>query len=306
MKKPILVILAAGMGSRYGGIKQMDDVGPNGQMIIDYSIYDAHKAGFETVVCIVREDILEEFKETIGARVSKKMEVRYAIQKLSDVPEGVEIPEGREKPWGTTHALYAAREQIDAPFVVINADDMYGAEAYKLAYDFLETAEDNDVLNCAMVGYQLKNTVTKTGHVSRGICTQTADGYLEHIDERKQIQLFDDGIRFTEDEGNTWVDLDPNSLASMNYWAMSEKVMEVLNQRILSEFELILESNPMTGETLLPETMGRLIEDGTAKVKVLSSPDKWYGVTYREDKEMVEAAVKKMTEDGVYPEDLWA
>ena len=219
-KKPILVVMAAGMGSRYGGLKQIDPVGRCGEAILDYSVFDAKRAGFETVVFIIKHEIEEAFKSTIGARLAPHMEVRYAYQQLDKLPSGYSVPEGRTKPWGTSHAILAARDVIDAPFAVINADDYYGPEAFKEIYNYLSTHQDDDKYRFAMVGYLLKNTVTENGSVARGICVENADGTLASVTERTKIETYENGIHFTEDDGKTWTDVDADSVVSMNLWGL--------------------------------------------------------------------------------------
>ena len=225
MKKPILVVLAAGMGSRYGGLKQIDPVGPNGEVIIDYSIFDARRAGFETVVFIIKHEIEDAFKAAIGDRLSKVMEVRYAFQQLDDLPAGFTVPEGREKPWGTSHAILAARDVIDAPFAVINADDYYGPEAFKVIYEYLSTHSDDDKYRYAMVGYLLKNTVTENGHVARGVCAEDGDHYLKEVVEHTHIEKDGDDARCTEDDGQTWTHLSGDTIVSMNLWGFTKSFL---------------------------------------------------------------------------------
>ena len=305
MKKPILVVMAAGMGSRYGGLKQMDPVGSHGEVIMDYSLYDARRAGFEKVIFIIKHSIEDAFKEAIGDHVSKYMEVAYAYQDLDDLPEGYSVPEGREKPWGTCHAILAARDLIDAPFAVINADDYYGYHAFSVIYNFLTTHEDTEKYSYTMVGYRLKNTVTDNGDVSRGICTVNQEGKLVQIVERTQIEKRKTGIVFTEDKGQTWEELDGETLVSMNMWGFTESILQEIKKGFPAFLEKGLQENPMKCEYFLPSVVSELIESEKAIVTVLESEDKWYGVTYREDKPLVMNAIEKLKDEGIYPQHLW-
>ena len=302
MKKPILLVLAAGMGSRYGGLKQMDPVGPNGEFIIDYSIYDAHRAGFETVVFIIKHEIEAEFKETVGSRVSKYMNVRYAFQQVDMLPEGYSVPEGRVKPWGTGHAVLCAAHQLDAPFVVINADDYYGPEAYQAAYDYLTTTDDEpEKCHYAMVGYLLKNTVTEHGSVARGVCKMDEAGRLMAVIENTQIETYSGGIHTTFDGGKTWKDLPEDTLVSMNLWCFRPSFVEEAEREFPGFLDKGLKSNPIKCEFFIPLIVTEMLSTGKADVKVLSSTDKWYGVTYQEDRPGVVAALKQKVEEGLYP-----
>ncbi len=306
MKKPILVVMAAGMGSRYGGLKQMDPVGNHGQVIMDYSLFDARRAGFETVVFIIKHEIEEDFKRLVGSRIEKVMDVRYAFQQLDNLPAGYAVPEGRTKPWGTSHAILSAKDVIDAPFAVINADDYYGPEAYKVIYDYLTTHPDTDgMYEYAMVGYLLKNTVTENGHVARGVCVTSADGYLDSVTERTHIEKTETGARFTEDDGATWTDVSGDTVVSMNLWGFTPSFLKETEDRFAAFLDKALVENPLKGEYFLPSVVSQLIAEDKARVKVLHSRDKWYGVTYKEDKPIVVGAIKAMTESGLYPDNLW-
>ncbi len=305
MKKPVLVIMAAGMGSRYGGLKQIDPVDEQGHIIMDFSIFDAKRAGFEKVVFIIKKEIEEDFKESIGKRMEKVMDVAYAYQDLHNIPEGFEVPEGRVKPWGTAHAVLSAIDDIDGPFAVINADDYYGKDAFQVIYDYLSTHEDDDKYRYTMVGYQLKNTVTDNGHVARGICEIDENGKLVSITERTKIQKFEDRIAFTEDDGQTWTDVDKDTLVSMNMWGFTRSILEEIKKEFPAFLEKGLKENPMKCEYFLPSVVSDLLAQDKATVEVLSSKDKWYGVTYKEDKPVVVAAIKKLKEEGSYPEKLW-
>ncbi len=305
MKKPILAVLAAGMGSRYGGLKQMDPVGPSGEFIIDYSIYDAHRAGFETVVFIIKHEIEEAFKATVGSRVASYMEVRYAFQQLDMLPEGYTVPEGRVKPWGTSHAILCAQEVLDAPFAVINSDDYYGPEAFRAAYDFLSGADDEPgKCHYAMVGYHLKNTVTESGSVARGVCDLDENGCLTRVTEHTQIETYPGGIRTTLDGGATWSDLDPDTLVSMNLWCFRPSFVQELAAEFPGFLDKALVENPLKGEFFLPLTVTEMLQSGKADIKVLSSRDKWYGVTYKADRPGVVAALQRKTDEGLYPSPL--
>ena len=303
MNKPVLVVLAAGMGSRYGGLKQIDALGGNGEAILDYSIYDAYQAGFRTAVILIKEAIKEDFMATVGKRLaSSPMEIRYAYQELDKLPAGYSVPEGRVKPFGTGHAIICAGEEVgDAPFVVINADDFYGRTAFQKMYEFLSTA--TDPFGYCMVGYELGKTVTDNGSVARGVCSTDANGNLTTITERTRIEKYPGGIHFTED-GENWTDLPADTTVSMNFMGFMPSFLEeakALFPRMLDE---ILAKNPLKGEYFLPAIVQQMLTEGRATMKVLTSPDKWYGVTYAADKPVVVAALKKMTEDGVSPEKL--
>ncbi len=302
MKKPVLVIMAAGMGSRYGGCKQMDPVGGHDQVILDYSIYDARRAGFETVVFVIKHEIEADFKERIGSRVERHMDVRYAFQRMDDLPEGYAIPAGRTKPWGTAQAALAAQPFIHGPFAILNSDDYYGPEAFRVIYDYLCAHPDGD--EYAMVAYRLENTVTDYGHVARGVCQVGADGRLTGIVERTRIEK-GPPPRFTEDEGRTWTQLPGDTMVSMNFWGFTPSLLDQARARFPDFLDRALAENPMKAEYLLPTLVGQLISEGAATVRALSSGDRWYGVTYREDKPAVSAAIAEMTARGLYPDRLW-
>ena len=302
-KKPVLVVMAAGMGSRYGGLKQIDPVGSQGEAILDYSLYDAYRAGFETAVIIIKEAIRKDFMDTVGQRLKKcPMEIRYAFQELSMLPEGYTVPEGRTKPWGTTHAVLCAAEVIgDAPFVVLNADDYYGAAAFRAAYDTLSCAE---VPNCCyMMGFHVGNTLSDSGGVTRGICQVDNDGYLTGIVETKGVEKYHGGIRIPDGEG--WKFIDPETPVSMNMWGLNAEFLRLIRENFPVFLEEAKASNPLTREYLLPTTIAHLIDMGLITVKVLPTPDTWFGVTYAQDKPLVVDALKAMTEAGKYPDGLW-
>ena len=307
MEKPILVVMAAGMGSRYGGLKQIDPVGSQGEAILDYSLFDAHEAGFDTAVIIIKEAIRKDFMETVGARLQKApMEIRYAYQELEKLPVGYSVPEGRTKPWGTCHAVVCAREAIgSAPFAVINADDYYGKAAFKEIYDYLSAHGDDEKYRYCMVGYELGKTVTDNGSVARGVCQTNTEGYLESVVERTKIEKQEGGIRFTEDDGKTWTPLGDKATVSMNMWGFTPSFAAESEARFPAFLDKALKENPMKGEYFLPSTVSALLAENKATVKMLYSPDKWYGVTYAADKPVVVAALKAMTEQGLYPDGLW-
>lgn len=301
MKKPVLVIMAAGMGSRYGGLKQIDPVDEKGRIIMDFSIFDAKRAGFEKVIFIIKKEQEDLFREAVGDRVSEYMEVAYAYQEIGNIPAGFEVPEGRVKPWGTAHAVYSCKDMIDGPFAVINADDYYGREAFQLIYNYLESHEDDDKFRYTMVGYKLCNTVTENGYVSRGVCEMNEAGELIGIQERTRIEQHEDGIAFTEDDGATWTHLDDDTTVSMNMWGFSRSILDEIEKGFPAFLEKGLKENPMKCEYYLPGVVSDLLGEERATVAVLKSSDKWYGVTYKEDKPVVMEAIRKMEEEGLYP-----
>ena len=305
-KEPTLIVMAAGMGSRYGGLKQVEKMTETGEIILDFSLYDAMMAGFKRVVFVIREEHRDIFRELVDERAGRFMEIEYAYQKLDDIPEGAEIPEGREKPWGTGHAIYACRELIDGPFAVINADDYYGPQGFVDIYEYLTSHEDDDKMKFCMAGYILGNTITENGHVARGVCEVTEEGWLSSITERTKILRREDGgIAFTEDEGKTWTPLAEETPVSMNFWGFTRSMMAELMVRFPAFLDEALAKNPQKAEYLLPGVVGELLEEDKARVKVLRSSDQWYGVTYKEDKQSVVDALQSMKDKGLYPEQLW-
>ena len=303
MKNPELVIMAAGMGSRYGGLKQIDKVDENGHIIIDYSIYDAMRAGFRDFTFIIKKEIEREFREVMDAHLEgKPINVKYVYQELDKLPEGYSVPDGRKKPWGTGHALLCCLGTVTAPFAVINADDYYGANAFMKIYDFLKNTNDEGKYHFAMVGYRIKNTVTEQGTVSRGICSSDADGMLTEIVERTKIGICDGKIYFTEDGVDT--PLDPDTLVSMNLWGFTPSYLEECKKRFPLFLDENLPKNPEKCEFFLPTVVSELITEGKADVKVIDNTDKWYGVTYKEDKETVVEAFKSLKASGVYPDNF--
>ena len=305
MKKPVLVIMAAGMGSRYGGLKQIDPVDNEGHIIMDFSIYDAKRAGFEKVVFIIKKAIEKEFKAGIGDRISQYMDVEYVYQELDTLPEGFEVPEGRVKPFGTGHAILSCKDVVDGPFAVINADDYYGVHAFQEIYNYLTENEDDEKYHYAMVGYILSNKLTENGYVSRGICEMDKNAFLTGITERTHIEQRDMGVQFTEDDGQTWEDIAADSIVSMNMFGFTASMLKELECRFPEFLEKGLKENPMKCEYFLPSVVSDLIEEDKADVKVLRSEDRWYGITYKEDKEAVVSAVQKLKDTGVYPQHLW-
>lgn len=306
-KKPVLVVMAAGMGSRYGGLKQIDPVGSHGEAILDYSLFDAHEAGFETAVIIIKKAIEADFMETVGKRLEKcPMQIRYAYQEITkEVPADFAIPADRVKPWGTSHAVLCAKDEIDgAPFAVINSDDYYGKSAFREIYNYLCSAADGKVFDYCMVGYQLGNTVTDNGSVARGVCEVNDENYLTTINERTRIEKYEGGIHYTED-GENWTDLAFDTPVSMNMWGFTPSFLPELKKNFPSFLRQVVPGNPAKAEYLLPGSVAALLADGRATVKVLRSADKWYGVTYAADKPQVVAALKAMTEAGLYPDGLW-
>ena len=304
MSQPTLVVMAAGMGSRYGGLKQIDPIDSYGNVIIDFSIYDALKAGFKKIVFVIKHQIEADFKACIGDRISKVVDVEYVYQELDKIPEGFEIPEGRVKPWGTAHAILCCKDVIDGPFAVINSDDYYGPTAYKVLYDHLMNAQKSDKYGIALVGYKLSNTLTDKGSVARGICV-VEDGKLQKIDERTQIEMDGENAKFTEDGGNTYTALSGDSIASMNMWGYNKEFIDELEKRFPLFLSTTAKENPLKSEFFLPIVVDNMLKDGIATVDVLTTPDKWYGVTYAEDKPQVTAGIQSLKNKGLYPEKLW-
>ncbi len=304
MKKPVLVIMAAGMGSRYGGLKQVDPVDADGHIIMDFSIYDAVRAGFKKVIFIIKRENEQIFRETIGRRVEGILDVTYVFQELENIPDGFAVPEGRVKPWGTGHAVLSCLDVIDGPFAVINADDYYGPGAFSMIYDYLTHHEDDSFYRYTMVGYRLGNTLTENGHVSRGICTVDEDGYLTGIRERTYIVMTPDGAAYSEDDGRTLTAISPDERVSMNMWGFTAGFMKELQAQFAQFLEEDMPKNPLKAEYFLPSVVSRLLDEGKATVRVLHSNDKWYGVTYKEDKAAVMAAIAGLKQQGVYPDRL--
>jgi len=299
MKKPVLVILAAGMGSRYGGLKQIDTVGSNNESIIDFSIYDAKKAGFEKVVLIIREEHKEVFEEALGKKVARFMEVEYAFQDMNVLPSGYVLPKERVKPWGTTHALLATRNHVDGPFMIINADDYYGEDSFRVMYKFLTEQVSED--NFGMVGYQLNNTITDSGSVTRAIC-EVEDGYLKEIVEVQKIRKTNNGAEYLDND--EWKPL-ANGLVSMNYWGFTPRIFELCETVFKDFLDREYEHNPLKCEHVIPTAVGELLRENKIKVQMLETASKWFGVTYQEDKPFVVKSLQEYKDEGVYPFDLW-
>lgn len=297
MANPILVVMAAGMGSRYGGLKQIDPVGPSGQIIMNYSIYDAWKAGFRKVVFIIKEELLEAFQERIGRDAEKLMQVEYVFQSACDLPEDCTMPEGRVKPLGTGHAVYCIRHVVDEPFAVINADDFYGAEAFSAIYDYLKDAQDDEKYRYCMVGYRVENTLTENGTVSRGVCSVDENGYLTGITERTAIARDADGVIRDPEAG----EIAEGTVVSMNMWGFTPSFLDELENGMVDFMHNKLPLNPEKAEFYLPTAVSNLLENDRATAQVLECGAKWYGVTYQEDKPVVVEALRRMTEQGLYP-----
>ncbi|KGF09591.1 hypothetical protein HMPREF1635_01400 [Clostridiales bacterium S5-A14a] len=359
MTKPALIIMAAGMGSRYGGLKQVDPVTPEGEILLDFSLYDAMMAGFEDVVFIIRKEHREAFDNLLKDRAGKHLSIHYAYQELSDLPEGFEVPDGRTKPWGTCHAVMACRDIVKGPFAVINADDYYGPSAFMQIYDFLSSAissgdnhsdndgltskdsgnnsraseisheilQDNKISDFAMVGYMLPNTLSESGHVARGVCQISDSGYLSDIVERTKIMrrhidpnfksnsgsvetknsVSQRGSEIAYEDGETgnWIPLSEDTIVSMNFWGFTQSFMKAMIDNFPAFLEESLKTDPLKAEYFLPFIVDKMIVAGSARVKVLPSKDRWYGMTYKEDKPLVTAALQSMKDKGLYPDKLW-
>ena len=305
IKEPVLVIMAAGMGSRYGGLKQIDPIDDQGHIIMDFSIFDAVRAGFKKVVFIIKPENEQIFKETIGDRMEKYVQVRYAFQTLDKLPAGFSIPEGRVKPWGTGHAVLSAMDEIDGPFAVINADDYYGPNGFDLLYKWLTSHTDDELYRYVCVGYRLGNTLTENGHVSRGVCEVDDQHYLQCITERTYIVTTPDGAAYSEDDGRTLIPISAESTVSMNMWGFTEGFLKELESRFVSFLKKDMPENPLKSEYFLPSVVSELLSEGKATAQVLKTPDKWFGVTYKEDKPDVVKAFAALKAAGVYPEKLW-
>ena len=308
MDEPVLVIMAAGMGSRYGGLKQMDPIGTNGEMIMDFSLYDAWRAGFKKAIFVIKREMEQDFRDMIEKGAAKRLEVAYVFQNINDLPAGYEVPAERGKPWGTGHAVLSARHLIKGPFAVINADDFYGAEAFQRMYSFLKAAKDDTHRRYCMVGYHIENTLTENGHVARGVCEVDRQGYLRTIEERTKIQKNHGVIQYENGHdflGENWVDIAEGTLVSMNFWGFTESMMEELSKGFPEFLDRALLENPLKAEYFLPYVVDALLQENKATVRVLESKDQWHGVTYKEDKEAVMKALAEMKEKGEYPFALW-
>ena len=303
MKEPVLVIMAAGMGSRFGGAKQITPVDEQGHILIDFSLFDAYRAGFRELVFIIKEESRVAFEESIGKRMERYFRVRYVYQDINRLPEGFSVPEGRVKPWGTGHAVACCKGVVDGPFAVINADDYYGPSAFAAVYDFLKNNEDDS--QYAMVGYRVGNTLTENGSVSRGVCC-VEDGKLLDVTERTYIVPQGDGAAYSEDGGETFTALDKEALVSMNLWGFTGAFIDQIWARFPAFLEENLAKNPLKCEYYLPFVVNEQLKDGSAVVKMLPCEEKWYGVTYREDLGRVQAAVADMKEKGLYTKEIWS
>ncbi|MBR3764473.1 MAG: NTP transferase domain-containing protein [Clostridia bacterium] len=302
--EPILVVLAAGMGSRYGGLKQMDPLGPGGEKLLDYSVYDAKRAGFKRVIFLIKHAIEKDFKALVGSRIEQHMQVQYAFQELDKLPEGFSVPEGRVKPFGTGHAVLCCQELLDAPFLVINADDYYGVDAYQQAYQTLSTLKDDDKSRFFMVGYQLQNTVTENGSVARGVCSVDENGYLTTVTERTHIIASSDGPLYTEDCA-TYHLLPRETPVSMNMFGFTPSLLDEMRTTFPVFLSETIPANPLKAEYFIPGVVNDMLQKDTATVRVLTCRDRWYGVTYQDDKPQVRAALQRMHDDGLYPTPIW-
>ena len=299
-----LVVMAAGLGSRYGGLKQIDPVGPNGEIILDYSVYDALRAGFDKVVFIIRRDIEAEFRLRVGRRIERRIETAYVLQELDRLPAGFQLPAERRKPWGTGHAILLCKDDVTTPFAAVNADDLYGREPYEALAGFLRGARDGPAgYAYAMAGYILRNTLSEFGHVARAVCRTTADHCLADAREILKIQMFPDGVKQSED-GATWLPLDPESIVSLNFWGFTPSLFGELEARFPAFLEA-RRADLLKAEFLIPEVVGALVREGKARVRVLPVCERWHGVTYPEDKARVETAIRELIAAGIYPEKLW-
>ena len=303
MNKPTLVIMAAGMGSRFGGNKQITPVDDAGHIIIDYSIFDAVRAGFGRVVCVIKPEMEADFHRAIGARIAEKVDLRYASQTLDALPAGFEVPEGRQKPWGTAHAVLCALDKVEGRFAAINADDFYGRGAFEAAAAFLSAEGDED--EHAMVGYRIENTLTENGSGSRGVCEADAEGFLTGVTERTKIVRREGGAAFTEDDGASWTFIPAGTPVSMNLWAFRRGILEAFPRMFADFLRESVPGNPLKCEYYLPSVPNRLIQEGKARVRLLHTDERWYGMTYREDIDAVKSAIARMKADGIYPERLW-
>lgn len=300
-KKPVLIIMAAGMGSRYGSLKQLDKLDENGHVMMDYALYDAYVAGFRRVIFVIKPEMQNDFEEQIGKRLRNHYQIDYAFQVLENLPDGFSVPEGRTKPWGTAHAVLSAKDLVNGPFVVINADDYYGRTAFEAIFNFLSEEQDPD--KHAMVGYRIENTLTENGYVSRGVCETDENGNLTGIVERLKIVKADGGATIQEESGDLFI---PNgTYVSMNLWGFQKSLMQEINDTFADYLRVNLPVNPLKCEYFLPLIPNKLITEKRATFKVLPTQEKWYGVTYKEDKEPVMAALKRFRDNGKYPEKLW-
>ena len=304
-QSPTLIVMAAGIGSRYGGLKQVDPIGPNGEIVIDYAVFDALRAGFGKIVFLIRRDIEEVFREKVGSTIEKHAETVYVFQELSNLPPGFGVPPDRKKPWGTGHAVLSCKDAVHEPFAVINADDFYGPGAFRALAAYLRQARDPEhgPYDYSMAGYVLENTLSEHGTVSRGVCEVTPQGYLAQVRERTKIKSFDDAVKYTEN-GEDWVTIPANSTVSMNMWGFTTSFFDELERRF-PRFLTENAANLTKAELYLPAVVNQLLDEGKAAVKVLPVQEKWFGVTYPEDRESVQEAIRGLVRQGIYPENLW-
>lgn len=305
MNPPKLVIMAAGMGSRYGGLKQIQPIDNEGDIILDFSLYDAMLAGFKDIIFIIKKEHEEYFRKLIDEKAGKYLNIEYAFQDINDIPAEFSTPQNRTKPWGTCHAVMSARKLINCPFCVINADDFYGRDSFKSMYDFLSNLDIKETSNYAMIGYYLKNTITENGTVSRGICTIKND-YLTNIVERTKIMQFGNDIKY--EEKNNWHQLDKNTIVSMNFWGFTSSFMNEMIKEFPNFLDKIFNDENIDetkAEFYLPSIVDKLLKEDKINVKVIESKDKWYGITYKEDTKIISEAVSKIKENGLYPKNLW-
>jgi len=302
--KPTLIVMAAGIGSRYGGLKQIDPIGPHNEIILDYSIYDALQAGFGKVVFVIKKDIEQVFREKVGRTVEKQCETDYVFQNIEDVPADFKVPPERKKPWGTGHATLTCKDVVDSPFAVINADDFYGSASFEVLGNYLKNAQDRaGVYDYCMVGYVVEKTLTEYGHVARGVCVANPDGYLVEIRERTRIEKFGEIAKYTEDD-ETWIEIPQGSPVSLNIWGFTPSLFPELEARF-PKFLRASSSNILKAEYFLPDVVGDMLKEKKATVKILPTEDRWFGVTYQQDKPKVKQAIEDLIRQGVYPENLW-
>ncbi|MCD5417198.1 nucleotidyltransferase [Candidatus Bipolaricaulota bacterium] len=303
-KKLTLIVMAAGIGSRYGGLKQIDPIGPNNELIVDYSIYDALDAGFTHIVFVINEKIAQLFRERIGKTVENRCETTYVFQQLEDLPVGFTVPSARKKPWGTAHAILSCRDAVDSPFAVINADDFYGRASFHTLIDYLKDVRDrSDLIECCLIGYELEKTLSEHGHVTRGLCAVDQNGFLVRIDERSHIQKFDEVIKYSEDRVH-WTEIEAGTVASMNMWGFVPGLFSELETRFFS-FLHEKRDEIEKAEFLLPTVIGHLRQEKKARVKVLFTSERWFGVTYQRDRAQAKEAIADLIRQGLYPERLW-
>ena len=302
-RQPTLIVLAAGIGRRYGGLKQIEPIGPNGEILLDYSVYDALDAGFETLVFVIRRDIEAAFRQKVGRTIERHCNTRYAYQEVESIPEGFGVPRNRQKPWGTAHAVLICRDMIDAPFGVINADDFYGRSSFRQLAEFLEDLEEEEIRGC-IIGYPVENTLTDHGSVARGVCEVNSDGSLVRMDERTNVQRFEKTVK-ASDDGEHWLDIPLGTLVSMNMWGFSPTLFAELEERF-RQFLGAASQTLETAEYLLPEVVGDLVQEGRAHITVIPTSERWVGVTHPEDRASVQQEIRDLIARGIYPENLWA